>query len=81
MSQITTRKVSEELASNETLLYIQSLEAETERLKKQVRDVAANLHTCKVRPSLLSRLFKAQRFTLFLPGRQRLSHSQDRADG
>ena len=46
--QITTRKVAEELASNETLLYIQKLEAETERLKKQVRDVAQQLHTCKV---------------------------------
>ncbi len=46
--QITTRKVAEELASNETLLYIQKLETETERLKKQVRDVAQQLHTCKV---------------------------------
>jgi len=47
-TQLTTKRVSEELASNETLLYIQQLEAETEKLKKQVRDVAAQLHTCKV---------------------------------
>ncbi len=52
--QITTRKVSEELASNETVLYIQRLEAETERLKRLVKDVSSQLHTVKVSECSLS---------------------------
>lgn len=46
--QLTTRKVMDELASNETVLYIQKLEEETKQLKKQLKDTAAQLHTAMV---------------------------------
>jgi hypothetical protein len=55
LETLTTRKVAEELASNDTLLYIQKLEAETERLRRQVRDVSQQLHTCKVANASLQR--------------------------
>lgn len=38
----------DELASNETILYIQKLEEETKQLKKQLKETAAQLHTSMV---------------------------------
>ena len=52
---INAAKLSEELASNETVQYVRYLEAETERLHKQVRDVSNQLHGAKVSNSSLLR--------------------------
>jgi hypothetical protein len=48
MSQITAQKVLEELASNETLQYIQKLETENEKLKKEVLSFSNQLQAAKV---------------------------------
>jgi hypothetical protein len=45
---VTTQRVIEDLASNETLLYIQQLEQETEKLRKQLKDVTVQLQSSKV---------------------------------
>ena len=46
--EITTQKVLDELASNETLQYIQKLEAENERLRKDVLSYSNQLLGSKV---------------------------------
>jgi hypothetical protein len=48
LTQLTTQKVLEDLASNETLAYIQRLESETDKLRRQLRDVTAQLQSAKV---------------------------------
>lgn len=46
--ELTTQKVLDELASNETLQYIQKLEAENERLRKDVLSYSNQLLATKV---------------------------------
>lgn len=61
--QLTTQKVLEDLASNETLAYIQRLESETDKLRRQLRDVTAQLQSAKVANASLSRtLDKTKKF-------------------
>ena len=50
--EITAQRVLDELASNETLQYIQKLEAENERLKKEVLAFSNQLQASKVPVSL-----------------------------
>jgi hypothetical protein len=54
--QITLQKLSEELSSNETLLYIKHIEDELAKQHQQVKDLAHQLHTSKVANSSLSRM-------------------------
>lgn len=55
--QLSTQHVSAELASNQTMLYIQKLEQETEKLKKQIKDVTSQLQTVKVLITIKNKFF------------------------
>ena len=55
IDQLSSAKLSEELASNETVQYIRFLELEQERMHKQVKDVATQLHSSKIANASLSR--------------------------
>lgn len=46
--QLTTQKVLNDISTNETFVYIQKLETETERLRKQLKDVTNQLQSVKV---------------------------------
>lgn len=46
--EVTTQKVLDELASNETLQYIQKLESENEKLRKEVLSFSNQLLASKV---------------------------------
>ncbi len=52
--QVTTQKVLNDLSSNETFAYIQKLEGETDRLRKQLKEITNQLNSAKVSSSLLN---------------------------
>lgn len=48
-AQMTAERLAAELASHDTLQYIQVLEREQEKLHSQVKDISQQLHSAKVR--------------------------------
>lgn len=57
LQEITTQKILDELANNETLLYIQKLEKEVENLKKTIKDLSNQLLSTKISQASLTRKF------------------------
>lgn len=55
IQEITTQKILDELASNETLMYIQKLEKEIDNLKKTIKDLSNQLLSTKISQASLSR--------------------------
>lgn len=52
---MTATEIAKELSSNETVQYIIDLEKETARLKEQVKEINAQLHSAKVANTALKR--------------------------
>jgi hypothetical protein len=55
MEQMDTEKIVQELTSNETIQYIRYLEAEQNRLHRQIKDISTQLHSAKVANASLNR--------------------------
>jgi hypothetical protein len=55
MEQMDTEKIVQELTSNETIQYIRYLEAEQNRLHRQIKDISTQLHSAKVANAALHR--------------------------
>jgi hypothetical protein len=66
--RLSMQKILDELSSNEAFQYVQRLESEVEKLRKQLRDVTSQLQNAKVANASLSRSMDKNRVGTAISG-------------